>query len=847
MALTTSAWARPIQGVSQQPPKIRLEGQASIQENAISSVVTGLRKRPGTVRIGTLTAKLPESTAYHYYNRGTGEEYIVAIPPNSLPRVFDISGEELVVENNLLSTGYIFNSNPLDFMRFSTISDFTFIVNKTVIPLADSELTPALDNQAIINVQFADYGRTYSISLNGTTISSYTTPDGSEPEDINDVDTSVVAERLYNNYVNPSVDRIYTLQFTDASRSTPDNTIFLNGKTYEAVYQEVNQATQQDTEFVDQFQYYEATDSTNLGDIVGYEFTLEGNTILVRKTDSTDFDISTTDGADGRDLFVVKNLVKQVTDLPVYAPVGYRVEVVGQGNNSDDNYWLVATENSGSTVRWVETQGPEQSVGLDVLTMPVVLIRDRFEAGKAVFIIKEGPWEERGFGTEESNPMPSFVQDGVPLTSIGTLQNRLSLTAGESVIHSRSNQFFDFFRSTVRTALDTDPIDVYADTNKVNFLENSAILDGDRVFFSRNGQFLQSGRDPITKSNATLQFASTFENIAECPPVASGDVIFFAFAYGRFSGIREFYTDSFTDTKRARPVTDHVDEYILGRARQLATSTNKNQLLVLAEDPSEVYVYNWLWQGEDRVQSSWSKWIFEGEVQYIAYDNDTIYILINREGNLELERIETGDPDDNGLSFSARLDRRFQATAVKTNGQWDVEIPYGYAGEELALVRGDGCFDSGVTITFSRTGQQVSIEENIAPDDVSEVSIIGGIRYKMVYQPTMPFIKDRAGKVIDTDRLIINDVNINYDKTGLTQVVVENEWGVTRNYEFNSRVIGGFSNIIGFAPILPGKYSFPIRQESEKITFKLITDSHIPFQLRDMEWRGRFTQRGRRV
>jgi len=232
MALTTSAWARPIQGVSQQPPKIRLEGQASIQENAISSVVTGLRKRPGTVRIGTLTAKLPESTAYHYYNRGTGEEYIVAIPPNSLPRVFDISGDELVVENNLLSTGYIFNSNPLDFMRFSTISDFTFIVNKTVVPLADSELTPALDNQAIINVQFADYGRTYSISLNGTTISSYTTPDGSEPEDINDVDTSVVAERLYNNYGDPSVDRIYTQQFTDATSSTPDNTIFLNGKTY---------------------------------------------------------------------------------------------------------------------------------------------------------------------------------------------------------------------------------------------------------------------------------------------------------------------------------------------------------------------------------------------------------------------------------------------------------------------------------------------------------------------------------------------------------------------------------------------------------------------------------------
>jgi len=847
MALTTSAWARPIQGVSQQPPKIRLEGQASVQENAVSSVVSGLLKRQGTVRIATLTNAFPKDTAYHYYNRGTGEEYIIAIPPNSLPRVFDIFGNELIVENQLLNIEYISTPNPEKDIRFSTISDFTFLVNKTVIPEASSVTTDSLDNVAIINSQFADYGRTYSIILNGTTVTSYKTPDGSDSSDIEDVDTSVVAERLYNNYGDPSVDRIQAAQFTDASATTILDPIYLNGKTYAAQYTSVNQGTSQDPDFVDVFIYYEATDSTTLGEIAGFEFTLVENNIIVRKTDGSDFTISTTDGADGRDLFVVKNMVKQVTDLPLYAPVGYKAEVIGQGNSNDDNYWLQAVETEGSTVRWVESLGPEQSVGLDRETMPVVLIRDRFESGLAVFIIKEGPWEERSFGTDESNPMPSFVQDSVPLTSIGTLQNRLSLTAGESVIYSRSNEFFSFFRSTVRTALETDPIDVYADTNQVNFLENSAILDGDRVFFSNNGQFLQSGREPITKSNATLQYASTFENIADCPPVASGDVIFFAFEYGRFSGIREFYTDSFTDTKRARPVTDHVDEYIGGTAKQLATSTNKNQLLVRAEDPKVIYVYNWLWQGEDRVQSSWSQWIMDGDVQYIAYDNDVIYILIERQGKLELESIETGDPDDRGLTFSARLDRRFEATATKVAGQWTMQLPYDYAGENLALVRGEGCFDSGVTITFNRVGRQISIEEDLAPEGTTEVSVIGGIRYNMVYQPTMPYIKDRNGKVIDTDRLIINDVNINYEKTGLTRIVVENDWGVTRNYEFNGRAIGGFSNIIGFAPIRPGNYSFPIRQESERISFKLITDSHLPFQLRDMEWRGRFTQRGRRV
>lgn len=807
MSLTTSAWDRPIQGVSQQPPKVRLGGQCSIQENAVSSVVSGLVKRPGTKRVGSLAPSFPADSAYYYYSRGTGEEYFIITPPNSVPTVFDIEGNELVVENELPNNAYVGISNPSRDLRFSTISDFTFIANTTVVPEESSSQTSVLENKALINVQFADYGREYVIHIDGAEAAFMRTPDGSNAGHIRQVDTSIVAANLVTG--SDTVNGV-------TGPVGPDSNGF-----------EIR---------------------NGLDQLTGFTVSRVGNTILLEKDDGTDFNITTSDGADGRDVFVVKSSVKNVGDLPLYAPNNYVVRVVGEGNTNDDEYWLRAESSSGDTVRWVETVGPSQSVGFDKQTMPCVLVRDRFVGGQAVFKLQLGPWEDRTVGDDDSNNFPSFVEDSVPITSVGTFQNRLYFTAGESVVYSRSNSFFDFFRNTVRTTLDDDPIDVYADTNQVNILENSAVLDGDVVFFSANGQFVQLGENPVTAENATLQYASTFENTASCRPVAAGDVIFFAFKYGRFTGIREFYTDSFTDTKRARPVTDHVDEYILGNARQLATSTNRNQLLVLSDNEQEVYVYNWLWQGQERVQSSWSKWVFSGNVKFMAYDNETIYFLIERDGILELEYIETGDPDSVGLSFPARLDRQVSTTATRINGNWIVNKPYELGeDEDLVLVRGSGCLDAGVTAYFEESQDDLIITEGIAEPNVDEVGIILGVRYRMVYEPTMPFIKDRNGRVIDTDRLIINDVSINYAITGNTLVYVENDWGNVREYNFNGRIIGGISNLVGFAPLSPGQYTFPVRQDSDRVTFRLESVSHLPFQLRDMEWRGKFTQRGRRV
>src|SRR5690554_5687100 len=795
MALHTSAWGRPIQGVSQQPPKIRIEGQCSVQENAISSAVSGLYKRPGTTLIKKLCEQtFHENTRFHYYNRGSSEKYLIAIEPNQNPRVFDMEGDELTVEMEV-GPSYLNTSNPKRDLRLSTLSDFTFIANSQVTPQESSDTTEGLAPEIILYLQFADYGNFYEVYLDETRVAYYHTPDGDKAVHADFVDTNRIVKIL--------------LEGSDAN---PD---------------------------------HGGAGGIGLENVEGYDVRARGNAIILTRTDGgTLGSVRTTDGSDGKDFIAIKHRVSSVDQLPPLANPGYKIEVAGSGTS--DIFWLEAEEAEGSAIRWKETTAPGISKGFDHSSMPHALVRDRFEGGKAVFVFQEVDWSERAVGDDNTNPMPSFIQDGEPIRSIGTFQNRLYFTAGESVIYSQSNFFFNFFKRTVREDLDDAPVDVYADTNQVNVLYNSAVLDGDVVFFSENGQFLQSGEQPMTQDNATLRFASSFENNIQAPPVAAGDVIFFAFEYGRYTGIREFYTDSFTDTKRARPVTDHVDQYILGEARQLATSTNRNQLLVLADDPEVVYTYTWIWEGQDRVQSSWSLWRFPGAfVRYVSYDKEVIYFILERDGATYLEFFETGDHDDPGMNFPVRLDNRFETEAVASGSGWEFEAPY--VDDRLVFVRGAGTLDAGVTLAATEISPGKYFTEEPISDSLDPVSIIGGIPYDLIYEPTMPFIRDQNGRVIDTDRLIINDVNINYDKTGLFTVFVENDWGVVREYQFNGRKIGDIANVVGFSPLEPGQFSFPMRQDSDKATFQIKSSSHLPFQLRDLEWRGRFRQRGRRV
>ena len=47
-----------LQGVSQQIPRERLQGQLTTQRNMLSDLVTGIRRRPGLQRVGVVSGAI---------------------------------------------------------------------------------------------------------------------------------------------------------------------------------------------------------------------------------------------------------------------------------------------------------------------------------------------------------------------------------------------------------------------------------------------------------------------------------------------------------------------------------------------------------------------------------------------------------------------------------------------------------------------------------------------------------------------------------------------------------------------------------------------------------------------
>ena len=167
-----------VNGVSQQPPSLRLESQGEVQENGLSSVIKGLEKRPGFHHIkdiGTITGM--DDAFVHIMRRDENEAYLLVIKDNSL-RVFDLTGfgtgtigTEVnvydgngIVNTDLLSSGNVdylnFDSGVLAGLTFAstdiaatTIADFTYIANKQYPIKVNSSTTTLTRPYEAINLR----------------------------------------------------------------------------------------------------------------------------------------------------------------------------------------------------------------------------------------------------------------------------------------------------------------------------------------------------------------------------------------------------------------------------------------------------------------------------------------------------------------------------------------------------------------------------------------------------------------------------------------------------------------------------------------------------------------------
>lgn len=149
-----------IQGVSQQTPQERLDGQLGAQVNMLSDPVNGLRRRTGTKLHGRMN--VPKGSKFELVQLG-GEYYIQCVTPNG--RLVIVRFTDMVVLHDT-QYPYLVHTNKSTIR--STISrNQAFILNTEKVPNKITSTTPAVNPKGAgwVRILSGAFSKQYTVSI----------------------------------------------------------------------------------------------------------------------------------------------------------------------------------------------------------------------------------------------------------------------------------------------------------------------------------------------------------------------------------------------------------------------------------------------------------------------------------------------------------------------------------------------------------------------------------------------------------------------------------------------------------------------------------------------------------
>jgi len=420
MSLVSKAIPNLINGISQQPPEVRLASQGEVQENGLATVVRGLEKRPGTEVVQKLDFTPSGTYLIHPIRRDETEEYTLILGKagvNKFIKIFDGEGNSMPVQGsdnaadptfNDITNGHLaYFSEVTDFgtqVTATTVTDTTFFCsNQKIITKATSNSTTSRqDNalaksskgtssitgnvvrEALIYIKQGGFNSKYAVTIkvgDDKYKVGYQTPATQPVMNQQWIGTESIAQILHEG---------------SSAVGSPDpngwgefdaTTTNLEKEGFGGRLPEENKDATGNTDADHWNGFDQATDANPPvpeGMPVGMTMTRIGSILHIAHT--ADFDISTSDSHGDTDLFAIMGArfgdtgssksTKKFTDLPATGvPNGFITKIAGDNTvGMDDFYVKFEADTLGKGV-WRECIGPDEDHHFDYNTMPHRLVR----------------------------------------------------------------------------------------------------------------------------------------------------------------------------------------------------------------------------------------------------------------------------------------------------------------------------------------------------------------------------------------------------------------------------------------------------------------------------------------
>ncbi len=860
------------QGVSQQPDNLRYPGQCDEQVNAWATVVEGLVKRPNTRHIGKLfTSKVSNNAFVQLIDRDEDKQFASVIDNNDLS-VFDLSdGSEKTVTITADAQTYLDNiSNPREDVKALTVADYTFIANKEQTVALGSTTSTALDYDAIVFVKLGDYDKEYSVEIDGQKFiyeSGGGTSSGDKDSTDNsagdgrDADTEYIAGQIAQTLGTGGQVTSVTITSGGSGYTSPPIVTFGNpatGSDKALGYALLSNGVVTEIVVTHGGRGYTSAPSVTFGTgsatatstiaATGVSQTVEVQNACIRITGTSDFHISVKDGLADQGLGLVYKEVSNITELPAKAYNDFRVKVKGDTELVQDDYYVKFQTKDGIAFgegTWIEDVGYGVKVSINATTMPLQLKPD--DATFNTWTLDTTTWGNRTAGDDDTNPAPTFVTTDplIPkkINDIFFFKNRLGLLTDNSIVFSEADEYFNFWRTTVLSLLDSAPIDVGISHTKVAILKHAVPFQEKLLIFSEGTQFVLRGQELLTSKTVSITPATEYDASGRIKPIVLNNYVYFPFKRNTYTGLTEYYIDNDTAIFDAAEITSQVPTYVKSDVIAMAGTAVENVLAVVNnQNRKEIFIYKYFWQNKEKIQSAWQKFTLNRDVVGLDFIESDLYILTNDTTStyLEVLPMENDLQDDNG--YTLLLDSRIDGSDLTTSFSGGTTTISGFPYDPTGI---DIYTKNGHRVAFTRT----SATEGTVSGDLTSTDFYAGFPYDMLYRFSDQTLKqptERGGRsASDYTFQTIRSGSLNYADTGHFTVEVTPKFRDTYTYAFNPDILGSNLTLNSFTP-QDGHFKFAVQGQPEDTTIEVKSSSALPVKLLAAEFESMFIPRSRR-
>ena len=592
-----------------------------------------------------------------------------------------------------------------------------------------------------------------------------------------------------------------------------------------------------------------------------YDATQVGGTVYI--TSANAFSVETRGGQTETSIYAISDSVSNISLLPRQSKNGSVVRIVNSEDLDIDDMFVKFVVDGDQTFgvgSWEESTAPDIKYKFDELTMPHALVRQA--DGK--FTYEPVNWNDRLVGDNETNPIPSFVDNTI--SHIFFYRNRMGFLSGQNVVLSRSGDLFNFWNTSALTAVNDDPIDISAAGKRPVFLHYVEPTSVGLVLYATNEQFLlATDSDILAPTSAKVNSLSAYECDANVESVSLGTSQAFISKTPLYTRLFEL-TDITSETPPLMAdISNVIPELIPQTIDTLVSSPALSVVSLGATGSSDIFQYRFLSRSRDeRLVNCWYKWSLTGTLLTQFFDSSTFFTAVANGSDVYVQSYDMTQSSEEGfltLPTGERTDVCLDLFDINPVHSYDsatdktrIQLPYdAVVGKELnVVVLGGFIGDANVlssqsvgailkpTIQGTAGNQYVDINGDFQGRD-----LIIGFNYDMkITLPTLYKYTESNGQVVNDDvsSLILHRIKV---KTGLSGPV---------DYKVSITGLDDWDNTVSVTQ--PNQYQLnnvnmqassthvvPVFQRNENLAIQIIGNTPFPVSLLGLDWEGKLNQR----